>query len=1202
MNIKRGVLHRLVSLFLLIVIIPLYMFQDGVQVNAASTKGTIAKSWISGYYFDFSGVGLPCGNHKGQASILTVNGKPAYCIELGEQVHTGSYTFQDAYNKLTVAERTLLKNALVYGYTGKSKYGYSKNVEYYATQILCWTIENGYYNHTSKSTEIFNAACKTNPDKEKIKKCISKMREQIDEHKTIPSFTRSTAASALTQSLKFADGKYTLTLTDNKGAAKYYDWSDFKNSGITVSISGNKVTFTANKSFTGVKTLKATRVKSKYLSNITEIAPMYLASGTNQDLVVDLGYANDPVPAYLKLQVPTGNLEISKVSEDGKKSGFKFQVKGNEFEKTLTTGSDGTATVKDLPTGTSYTVKEVSVDNKYVVPDQQIVNVSAASSATVKFENKLKKWRATLTKSDAETGTAQGDASLAGAKYGVYQGDQLIDTYVTDEDGQFVTDYYVCGSDWSIRELTPSSGYLLNDTSYHVGAEPGLYELEYNDTAVDVTEQVIKGKISLLKHTDDGSTGIETPEEGAEFQIFLRSAGSYDKARDSERDILTCDEHGYAESRELPYGWYTVHQTKGWDGRELLDDFDVFISKDGEVYRYLLNNANFESRVKIVKKDAETGNTVPQAGHGYQLYDPQGKLITMTVTYPEIVKINTFYTDSNGYLITPEPLPYGKGYSIVEVETVEPYILDSTPVYFDITQEASEEQDGITVIKVEKANMPQKGVIDLYKEGEVFSSVFTTGGEEAPLLYQPVYEKTGLAGGEYDVVAAEDISSGGVLRYSKGDIVTKLTTGPDGHAKSAPLYLGTYQIIERKAPEGMVLDPEPVTVTLSYAGQHVELTEAPVQITDERQKAQIDLTKALEQDELFGIGMNGEIRNVAWGLYAAEEIKAADGSVIPKDGLLELIHCDEAGKAVFTTDIPIGSKLYVQEYATDNRYVISDQKYPVEFSYQGQDAAIVHIHLNDGKPIENKLIRGDIDGRKVNKDGGAVAGAVFGLFRPDETEFSLKTALITAESDQSGAFSFRDIPYGEWVIKELSCPPQYLLSGELFHVTVREEAEHIEIEAVNQWITGSVQTTKVDAQYPDHKLSGAVFAIYRDVNGNQVYDEGIDPFVEHLTEIEPGVYRLDGLKYHGYFLYEESAPAGYIRDTRYYYFEITDLGETVVVENQAGTGFVNQPEETTDVPKTGDDANLWLWIGLASCAAVGLVTLAVIQIRRRKKQ
>ena len=284
------------------------------------------------------------------------------------------------------------------------------------------------------------------------------------------------------------------------------------------------------------------------------------------------------------------------------------------------------------------------------------------------------------------------------------------------------------------------------------------------------------------------------------------------------------------------------------------------------------------------------------------------------------------------------------------------------------------------------------------------------------------------------------------------------------------------------------------------------------------------------------------------------------------DGLLEILYCDETGKATFKTDVPADSKLYVKEYTTDNHYIISDEKYPVEFSYQDQETAVVHISVNDGEPIENELICGDIYGLKVNEDGEGIAGAVFGLFAPDETEFTEETALMTDETGDSGEFSFLGIPHGDWVIKELSCPPQFVLSGEIFRVTVSEQAQRIEIEAVNKWITGSVQTTKVDAAYPDNKLTDALFGIYLDVNGNKTYDKGIDIFVDHMAEIEPGVYRLDGLKYNGYFLYEERSPENFIKDDRYYYFEIREDGQVVVIENEAGVGFINQPTTPPEEP------------------------------------
>lgn len=181
-----------------------------------------------------------------------------------------------------------------------------------------------------------------------------------------------------------------------------------------------------------------------------------------------------------------------------------------------------------------------------------------------------------------------------------------------------------------------------------------------------MNEQVIKGNIAIIKHTDNGDTQIETPEDGAVFEVFLKSAGSYESAKETEHDILTCDENGFAQTKDMPYGVYTVKQTSGWEGRELMKAFDVFINSDGQTYRYLINNRGFESYIKVVKKDAETGKTIPYAGAGFQIYDPDGNLVTMTFTYPEVTTIDTFYTTAEGELITPQTLEYGKGYSLVD--------------------------------------------------------------------------------------------------------------------------------------------------------------------------------------------------------------------------------------------------------------------------------------------------------------------------------------------------------------------------------------------------------------------------------------------------------------------------------------------------------------------------------------------------------
>lgn len=869
-----------------------------------------------------------------------------------------------------------------------------------------------------------------------------------------------------------------------------------------------------------------------------------------------------------------GTLIVTKTSEDGLNEGMKFHLYGTSLsglavDEYAVTDSTGKAVFSDVLIGTGYTLEEVDTAIRYVVPANQTAAVEWNTVTNKSFTNILKKWNVTVTKSDAEMGLPQGDATLAGAVYGIYKGEQLIDTYTTDANGQFTTKYYVCGDDWSVREIAPGEGYLLDEAAHHIGAEAKNYTVEYNSTANDVVEQVIKGNIALIKHTDDGETQLETPEVGAEFEVFLKSAGSYAAAKDAERDHLICDENGFAQTKDLPYGIYSVHQVKGWDGREFLPDFDVYIAKDGQTYRYLANNRNFESYIKIVKVDAETGKVIPLAGAGFRLYRPDGSLITQTFTYPAVTTIDTFYTNSDGYLITPEKLEYGTGYSLVEVSAPYGYTLNSEPVYFDVTADNATEENAVTVVEVTKPNTAQKGVIRISKSGEAFSSV-----TEADGIYQPVFAVKGLAGAVYEITTAEDIiTPDGTLRYAAGEVVDTVTTDETGLAESKPLYLGKYEVREITAPTGYVLNTEVRTAELVYAGQEVEITETAADFCNERQKAAVSLDKVLEQNEQFGIGMNGEITAVTFGLFAAEDLTAADGSIIPADGLLEILSVDENGHAVCKTDLPFGS-YYLKELSTDGHYILSDEKYPIVFDYAGQDTALVDIKANGGALIENKLLYGEIHGLKKDEDGSGLAGALIGLFRADCTEFTSETAILTATSAEDGSFSFARVPYGNWIVREIEAPTGFVLSDETFAVTVDKDGAVIEVEIENTRIRGTVQLTKVDKDYPDNKLSGAEFAVYRDSNGNKALDAD-DELLGTLTETGIGVYEMSDLLYGGYYVKETKAPEGFYLDENACYFEIAENGKTVTVENEAGKGFVNAPQiGSLKIIKTSSDGKV----------------------------
>ena len=876
-----------------------------------------------------------------------------------------------------------------------------------------------------------------------------------------------------------------------------------------------------------------------------------------------------------------GNLQVIKSSEDNLVEGVKFHLYGTSLagiavDEYAVTDKNGVATFKDvlISGSTPYTLEEVDTEIRYVVPEKQTAPIKWNEVTNRDFTNILKKFSVTVTKSGREKGTAQGDAKLSGAVYGIYKGDTLVDKYVTDSEGQFTTKEYVCDIDWTIREITPSEGYLLDKTIHKVGAEPKLFTIEHNLVANDVTEQVMKGNIAIIKHADDGETKIETPENGAEFEVYLKSSGSFEKADKDERDTIVCDENGFAQTKDMPYGVYTVHQTKGWEGRELMKDFDVFISQDGQTYRYLINNANFESYIKVVKVDAETGKTIPYAGAGFQIYDPAGNKVSMTFTYPTPTTIDTFYTDADGQLVTPEKLDYGKGYSLVEVQAPYGYVLDSTPVSFDVTEENSTQEGGITLIKVDKPNMAQKGTISVEKTGEVFFGVNVSGEEDKDVIYQPVYKVKGLAGAVYEITADEDvITPDGTLRYHKGDVVDTVTTDEDGTAKSKELYLGKYTVVETKAPTGMVINKEKHSVELTYAGQDVAVTETATSFVNERQKVKISLEKILEQDETFGIGKNDEIKNISFGLYAKEDVVSSSGTVIPADGLIEIITLDENGAATANTDLPFGS-YYVKEIATDEHYILSDTQYPFTFEYAGQDTETVEIKVNDGKPIENKLIYGSVSGKKIDENGEALGGALIGIFKADETEYTKEHAIMTATSEKDGSFSFAKVPYGKWIVREIEAPEGFVLDDTSYEVNIGENEQVIEVEITDEYIYGNIELTKVDADYPDNKLTGATFDVYKDVNGDGKLDDG-DELIGNLEETATGIYEMKEILYGKYLVQETKAPEGFVLDKGVYSVFIEKDETTYKVENKAGVGFINEAMKgSLKIKKTSSDGNV----------------------------
>lgn len=910
------------------------------------------------------------------------------------------------------------------------------------------------------------------------------------------------------------------------------------------------------------------------------------------------------------------DIKVIKSCEDNFTEGHKFHLYGTSLsgikvDEYTTTDKNGVATFKDILIGTGYTLEEVDTAVRYVIPDNQTAAVEWNKVNEYHFNNKLKKFRVKVVKSDIEKGHAQGDAKLSGAKYGIYKGNQLIDTYTTDENASFTTKYYVCDTDWTIKEISASEGYLINDEVYKVGADPKLYEIEYNECKNAVTEQVKKGKIAIIKHTDDGSTQIETPEKGAEFQVYLKSAGSFVNADKDEKDTIICDEDGFASTKLMPYGVYTVHQTKGWKGREKIKDFDVFIDTDMKEYKFLINNSNFESYLKVVKLDKETNKQIAYEGAGFEIYDSNNHRISMQFTYPEVTEIHTFYTNSEGYLITPEKLPYGD-YTLKEVQAPYGYVLDSTPISFSITQGNSSTDTGVMVVKVKAKDMSQKGVIEITKTGEIFKSVIENEG-----IYTPIYENSNLANAVFEIYAAEDITTlDGTIRYQQGEKVDEITTNSKGIEKSKELYLGKYTVIEKTAPNGYVNSNEQYDIELTYAGQDIKVTSTALSVFNERQKVSVSLLKELSKDERFKLGMNDEILSVQFGIYADEDITAADETVIPKDALITYGNCDENGNLTFNCNLPIGFKWYAKEIATDSHYILSDTRYTFDTEYKGQNVETIKIDLNSGQKIENNLIYGTIEGLKIDRETErAIKGALFGLFKSDTTEYTEDNAILTAESDENGIFVFDNIPFGDWLVKEIKSAENYLPSDDIHHVTVSENEQIIEITAVNDR-TPELKTTATINGKKEVTVKGEItiddVVEYKHLVPGKEYK-----IVGTLMDKSTGKpFEIDGKTVTSKVTFIPDKPNGKI-DVEFTFdaSAIKESTELVVFEtlyrdnveiavhadiNDKGQ-IVKLTMPVIKTPKTSDDTNIGLLISIACVAAIG-IGVTLYSMNKKKKE
>ena len=873
--------------------------------------------------------------------------------------------------------------------------------------------------------------------------------------------------------------------------------------------------------------------------------------------------------------IKTGSKEIS----------FAYKKDSLAKENALKCGSDGTYTFTDKNgqlNNFDVTVKDGSVVSKsatqlkikaeanktaLITMKQNNVNASGERCGMLVLTNGSN--NQTITKLQADP------RDYYAAVKGVENGSLWIKKSSPDDNKVEGITFHITGNGIDGDYTTGKDGYIRIP-----GLKPGTYKVSEKTSSIytnvrDKTVIVEAGKtayvlfVNTLKKGHLVVTKYTEDKAEANFTFGLYSTTSDGKVYDTFDDKITTyiqgSGYGIASWTELPF-WtedgkeliYVLTEKNAPDRYVTLGEFEgsLLSSADdnGLMIHLDVENKLKRSSVLIVKKDSESGDNIPLPGTEFQILDSNGNKVILTDDDGN--ETDTFVTDESGQILLPEPLVYGT-YQLIETKAPDGYALDKTPIDFAITE------DGATV-QVEKMNTPQKGTITISKIGDVFSSVeseenSSAESEKNKKIYSPVFEENSLKGAKFDIIAAEDIyTPDGNLKVEKDTVVDTITTGSDGTATSKKLYLGTYRVVEIEAPEGYVLENGETLVTLEYEGQEIAVTNTGTSFKNNYQQVNITLEKYLESSEKYGINGEDYAQYVKFGLYAAEEITAADGTVIPENGLIETIGLTEDMKAQFNKKLPLGS-YYVQEISTDEHYILDDTKYPVNFEYLGQDTAVSEIKINDGKVIDNTFKTGRVEGLKVDADDKSkLSGAVIGLFNADETDFSEENAIETVTSDKDGSFKFTDIVYGKYKVAEIEAPEGFVLSENVYDVNINVNGVTIEITIQNKPIKGNVLIAKYDSGNPPQILNGAVFAVYRDVNGDKKFTGGTDELLGNMTESSAGIHEYKDLLYGDYLTREIKAPEGYTIDRNYYAFSIKKDGETVKVGNNADGNFYNK--------------------------------------------
>lgn len=1151
---------------------------------------------------------------------------PAYCLQHGKgRVNNGAYVQRDNFG-MTEAMRRII----AYGYNttnslGKNDWYSDATAKTMVTQHLVWLASEGYI--TVDGTN-WSWGSGIDNDVERmanlayngsvVRSYYAELKDRLLRSEIVPSFAgkNSDGSDAQEIALQFVNGKYAATVTDTNGVL---DLFDFQKAGFDISCNGNTLTISTNT----LPEQETTIISAGY----TVGDKNSIAVWEDRDQQANIQHqatcpGTTKTTAYIKIkgENPKYTVTLTKTSADVKitNGNANYSLEGavyNVYEAngmpnhdytndpivaTFTTQKDGHATLsKMLENGDYVTIEQVaplgytldtsvhrfSVDGKST--DISVVDDPSAVTLTV-----------TKKDSDTNSSVATGNASLAGAVYRVsylQDGSEVHRDITTNSSGRAVLKGIPIGQ-IKVQEISSPLGYKLDPTVHIYNVAPHeVTSAEFELEPADFTEEVMKGQIALHKQYETLDDLAE--EQGAEFDIYLKSAGSFDAAKETERDHITTGADGMATTKDLPYGTYVVHQSKGGNGRQLVSDFDVSISEDGKVYSYDLVNTQKNAQLKIVKtsedgvvegikfrvtrlEDSYSAEYVTDAAgeiltetlpiyadkdgttkyqyrveemdteetFGYQLPDPQ----IVELSEGEIVSVS-FHN---------KPVEVGTKATVEgekEIDPLDKVTLTDTVSYIGLVPGKEYKVVGVLMDKLTGEKLLVNG------QEIIAETTFIAEAKNGSVDVTFVFDATGLHGKE--IVVFEDLYRENIKVAAHADI-----TDDDQTIKVKTPEIGTTASFEGEK-EIDPLDKVTLTDTVSYKdltpGKEYRVTGVLMDKSNGKELL-INGEKVTAEATFIAEEASGSIDVTftfnATGLHGKEIVVFED---LYHEKVLLATHADidDEGQTVRIRN----PKIHTTATADGKKEIIADEITITDVvSYEdltpGKEYKVSGILMD--KATNDKLL---IDGKEITAEATftpkAPTGEVEMTFTFDARELTAETEVVAFETlyrDDLEFATHADITDGDQTVKILP-------------------------------LHGSISTIKVDAGDSQHRLFGAVFGIYRDVNGDGRYTEGIDTFVGNMREKETGVYELDGLLYGKFLIHEKQAPSGFSQDKNYYSFEITRDGEKVQFEVKPGRNFPNSA-----FPKTGS-SNYGVYAALLALTVSGLGLGAVIFHKVKKE-